>query len=279
MAHPTPPDTITISGTHAEEGNLNGRYALNGRFKASGKWQWMRPGSRCYIRYIRERWEIYISHHPHGSTYFCSSAHGEIPPVDGWKPTQLCSPDEAPHLTLHYDATSSDEAKTPAPLPPHSNVDARSDEAASGTTLELYTNATCPFAQRVRIVASELAVAPRETNVDVFGDKGAAFESLFKEACPGTTRRAAIPLLRDSISGAVLIESKIICGYLADREIEAGADLAARARALARGPLRVPPVEAPGDPDGPARVRREAHRAVCHRRGAARGGVSGALRR
>lgn len=82
---------LLIEGCVSEPG-LNGEYEPAGTFRG-GKAQWMKPNSRCYIRWIRDRWELYVSHHPNGTTYFFHESDSNIPPKAGWRQTLYESPD------------------------------------------------------------------------------------------------------------------------------------------------------------------------------------------
>jgi len=82
---------LQIEGCVSEPG-LNGEYQPAGTFRG-GKTQWMKPKTRCYVRWIRDRWELYVSHHPNGTTYFFNETDSNIPPKDGWRPTLYESPD------------------------------------------------------------------------------------------------------------------------------------------------------------------------------------------
>jgi hypothetical protein len=83
--------SLLIDGCVSEPG-LNGEYQPAGTFRG-GKAQWMKPNTRCYIRWIRDRWELYVSHHPNGTTYFFHQSDSNVPPKDGWRPTLYESPD------------------------------------------------------------------------------------------------------------------------------------------------------------------------------------------
>jgi len=83
--------SLLIEGCVSEPG-LNGEYQPAGTFR-DGKAQWMKPNSRCYIRWIRDRWELYVSHHPNGTTYFFHESDSNLPPKAGWRPTLYESPD------------------------------------------------------------------------------------------------------------------------------------------------------------------------------------------
>lgn len=107
----------------------------------------------------------------------------------------------------------------------------------------LYSNRTCPYAQRVHIVLEELKVRAEVRFVDVFGDKGAEFLERYGRIMPDPRQRAVIPLLVHRGAGATdaepsggveaataesseadseassdltLVESAIICEYLVD---------------------------------------------------------------
>lgn len=203
-------DALRVSVSNIEcVPELNGDYLLAGSFR-KGRSQWMIPGSRRYVRYIRERWEIYISHHPNGtkkslyfshnnfekyfsgSTYFYTTdenlSNQDEPPLTGWIPTDLAPPHDRPILEF-------------APKPDHcagieSVVESVAD--ARPRPYRLWCNDTCPYVQRVRIAIVELGVRHlvEEAFVDVTGDKAPEFLERWARACPASShRRAAVPLL------------------------------------------------------------------------------------
>jgi glutathione S-transferase len=234
------PLSITVSGVQGDD-DVNGAYTLNGlypRLGANAKAQWMQPGTRRYIRFIRGRWELYTSHHPNGTTFFYSEEPVQIPPLDGWVPTIAVLPSDRPVIEFSDDLV-------PFPRPPPSDELGKAGEGEDskafllpdGGTLVLYANRTCPFAQRVLVTLAELDLAAEVRHVDVLGDKDPSFVELFRAACPDKTRRPAIPLLvhrRGTVDSAaaaaagaaptisadvesppvVLIESAVICAYL-----------------------------------------------------------------
>ncbi|CAJ1943289.1 unnamed protein product [Cylindrotheca closterium] len=175
----TAPDSILVSGITSEPG-LNGQYVYNGSFRG-GKLQWMKPMSRCYIRFIRDRWELYVSHHPSGTTYFYHpDQFMEIPPTSGYIPTPCSGPDEV--LSLEYKHKA----------PPISEY-------------LLYTNKACPFAQQVHIVMQELGIdddllqkeqeTPSQLKlverqlVDIFSKNDVDFINSYYKAYPSKTQR------------------------------------------------------------------------------------------
>mmetsp|Transcript_137998 Transcript_137998/g.428889 ORF Transcript_137998/g.428889 Transcript_137998/m.428889 type:complete len:405 (-) Transcript_137998:63-1277(-) len=223
------PDIFTVDGIESEPG-LNGTYLRNGRFRG-GKAQWMKPGTRCYIRWIRDRWELYVSHHPSGTTYFFHAEESVLPPASGWTPTECALPCEVPQVTPCESvavAPPSADLQFAAPHPP---------------PLLLWWNSTCPFVQRVSIALLEMGVHVHKREADIHGShEDVAFVAAFRRACPDRARRPAIPVLehrRDEAGarGAVtLIESQVIVEYLDDTFGSAGEQLvpvcaAERARA------------------------------------------------
>eukprot|EP00927_Polykrikos_kofoidii_P050213 TRINITY_DN44134_c0_g1_i1.p1 TRINITY_DN44134_c0_g1~~TRINITY_DN44134_c0_g1_i1.p1 ORF type:complete len:415 (-),score=63.49 TRINITY_DN44134_c0_g1_i1:174-1418(-) len=239
------PDAITITGIECEEG-LNGVYERNGEFKSGGsRPQWMKPGTRCYIRWIRERWEIYVSHHPAGTTYFFHSGDDDRPPAEGWQPTECALPSESPLLTfvLHDESIGEAEATVTTRREVAGAAGQVADEAAQDLQrpLVLWCNATCPFAQRVMIAVRELGLTDRvcERHVDIFGEREeASFRAAFAKACPDKRRRPAIPVLEhvlDGLNTVTLNESRVIVEYLedvfaSDRDRLLAKDPAVRAR-------------------------------------------------
>lgn len=200
----SPPQTIHVSGIECEPG-LNGAYERNGFFKAGGgKPQWMKAGTRCYIRFTaRGQWEIYVSHHPEGSTYFQHpDATASLPPLSGWQATPCAMPTDIPALV--FEGTSQSAAYETAPAP--------------SEDLILWSNDTCPFAQRVRIAILEQGLRVEERETDIHGERAEEqFRAAFAKACPDRRRRAAIPLLEHRTGDGepiVLIESKVIVEYL-----------------------------------------------------------------
>lgn len=220
------PDAITVAGIECEEG-LNGVYERNGQFKSGGgRPQWMKPGTRCYIRWIRDRWEIYVSHHPAGTTYFFHRDDMECPPTEGWQPTDCVLPTEAPTLTFAIrDLAAMSAEEVERGWPKHgAAVIQRADEAKRDPQcpLVLWCNSTCPFAQRVMIAVRELGLTDRvwERPVDIFGEREEdTFKTVFAQACPDTRRRPAIPVLEHAADGLDIVtlnESRVIVEYLED---------------------------------------------------------------
>eukprot|EP00746_Dinoflagellata_sp_MGD_P065131 gnl/MRDRNA2_/MRDRNA2_27143_c0_seq1.p1 gnl/MRDRNA2_/MRDRNA2_27143_c0~~gnl/MRDRNA2_/MRDRNA2_27143_c0_seq1.p1 ORF type:complete len:617 (+),score=122.48 gnl/MRDRNA2_/MRDRNA2_27143_c0_seq1:59-1909(+) len=217
------PSTIVVGGIECEPG-LNGTYERNGMFRGDRP-QWMKPASRCYIRWIRDRWEIYVSHHPSGTTYFFHATASAFPPASGWIPTECAMPHEEAKLSFMYDDEAGEAAALPAPERP----------------LQHWCNHVCPFAQRVRIAIHEKALTEltEEHLVDVIGDKDPDFVALYNAVLPNADhRRPAIPLLEHRLQTnpgtaaarrtVVLIESKIIVEYLDEvaSDISSGTDQA-----------------------------------------------------
>merc|ERR1719329_66883 len=218
------PDAIAVAGIECEDG-LNGIYEQNGEFKSGGgRPQWMKPNTRCYIRWIRERWEIYVSHHPAGTTYFFHSDDTPHPPTEGWLPTECALPTEAPALTFMMRDEFAGGAKEVGMSRPKEGADGVStaDSAAQDVRrpLVLWCNSTCPFAQRVMIAVRELGLTDCvwERQVDIFGEREEEmFKSAFAKACPDKRRRPAIPVLehyRDDSDTVTLNESRVIVEYL-----------------------------------------------------------------
>lgn len=222
----TTPDSIVVSGVISEPG-LNGEYVLNGTFRGD-KLQWMKPMSRCYIRFIRDRWELYVSHHPSGTTYFHHTTNvpaNNLPPTSGYLPAPCSGPDEVLSLEFKHKA------------PPTSKY-------------RLYTNKACPFAQQVHIVMQELGIddddddsLPNEQKnaattskdlklvetkmVDIFSKNDVDFINSYHKAYPSKTQRPAIPLLVGLLSlpennkHVAIAESRLIVEYLMD-QVEIG---------------------------------------------------------
>jgi len=212
----TTPDSILVSGITSEPG-LNGEYVLNGTFRGD-KLQWMKPMSRCYIRFIRDRWELYVSHHPSGTTYFYHPDRSvELPPTSGYIPAPCSGPDEV--LSLEY-----------------------KHKAPPTCEYVLYTNKACPFAQQVHIVMQELGIdhdddsslqkAQNTTSkqlklverklVDIFSKNDVDFINSYYKAYPSKTQRPAIPLLVGALPDnkhVSIAESKLIMEYLME-EVE-----------------------------------------------------------
>ncbi|KAL3926828.1 MAG: hypothetical protein SGBAC_013324 [Bacillariaceae sp.] len=232
----TTPDSIVVSGVISEPG-LNGEYFLNGTFRGD-KLQWMKPMSRCYIRFIRDRWELYVSHHPSGTTYFHHSnvPANNLPPTSGYLPAPCSGPDEVLSLEFKHQA------------PPTSKY-------------RLYTNKACPFAQQVHIVMQELGIDDDDDDddslqseqqntttstkdlklveakvVDIFSKNDVDFINSYHKAYPSKTQRPAIPLLVGLLSlpgnnnntntntnneHVAIAESRLIVEYLMD-QVEIG---------------------------------------------------------
>ncbi len=208
--------SLTIRGVECEPG-LNGTYVLSGKFQGN-KPQYMIPSTRRYVRFIRERWEIYVSHHPHGSTYFYhpDTALSE-PPAAGWIPTDCAMSHESPRLDLTFEEQHQEHPAETSALP----------------VLRLWSNLTCPFAQRVRILLLEtgLQTHTEEILTDVIGDKSPAFVALFHSVNPKGLGRPAIPMLEMNLGHSllssspkykgesnkahiVLVESSVICSFI-----------------------------------------------------------------
>eukprot|EP01043_Picozoa_sp_COSAG02_P063701 COSAG02_NODE_9103_length_2329_cov_1.855605_2_plen_376_part_00 len=206
------PTSILLSGISGERG-LNGEYRRSGSF--GDRVQFMKPNTRCYIRFIRSRWEVYVSHHPAGTTYFHHQSDARLPPTDGWTPTEYSAPDDLLRVAA---APAEVEALLPPPVAPEPD-------------LILWTNATCPFAQRVRITLLEKGLHFAEMDVDIVGDREhdpavlartEEFRKLWRSCVPNAPhRRPSIPLLQHKPSGdagavVTLPESATILDYLED---------------------------------------------------------------
>lgn len=178
----------------------------------------MKPTTRCYVRFIRDRWELYVSHYPQGTTYFFHSTDNTgpwAPPPDGWTLTNFSSPHEVLHLAA-LPLRPAIEPPTAALAPP--------PVAAEEPEFVLWSNATCPFAQRARSALLEKGLRFCEVEVDIVGERGhdpaalarsEAFRELWRSIVPNVAhRRPAIPLLQHRIlgTGAVvaLPESAVI---------------------------------------------------------------------
>eukprot|EP01063_Lacrimia_lanifica_P018262 TRINITY_DN25199_c0_g1_i1.p1 TRINITY_DN25199_c0_g1~~TRINITY_DN25199_c0_g1_i1.p1 ORF type:complete len:416 (+),score=122.69 TRINITY_DN25199_c0_g1_i1:47-1249(+) len=212
----TVPSRLEVSGITSEPG-LNGVYELcPGRFQKR-RCQWMKPGSRCYVRHYaaRGRWELYVSHHPAGTTFFykpdgASDLESDVPPLPSseWLRTEYVEEDETFALKPSDERTAPPPAVAPAPQP-----------------FRLWGNKTCPYVQAVLIAAKEKGLddealqgargAPvlEAAEVDVFGDKDARFVALYRTAYAGN-RRPTIPLLEHG--GVAVVESEVIVHYLDD---------------------------------------------------------------
>jgi len=210
------PDFITVDGICDEPG-LNGVYERNGNFR-NEKAQWMKPGSRCYIRWIRDRWELYVSHHPAGTTYFFHPNAAEVPPLEGWRPSEVLLPTESMLVTF---GSRSDAVKSTEQVPDVGGP--LSPKLSNSTPLVLWCNDTCPFVQRVSIALQELGLTARQRKVDIFGDREPEFLLTFAQACPDPKRRAAVPILEVNpstsnqeyqLEAVTLIESRVIVEYL-----------------------------------------------------------------
>eukprot|EP00620_Florenciella_sp_RCC1587_P015523 CAMPEP_0182571256 /NCGR_PEP_ID=MMETSP1324-20130603/12837_1 /TAXON_ID=236786 /ORGANISM="Florenciella sp., Strain RCC1587" /LENGTH=485 /DNA_ID=CAMNT_0024785809 /DNA_START=40 /DNA_END=1493 /DNA_ORIENTATION=- len=219
--HVLVPHAITVAGIEAEP-EMNGTFERNGQ--CGGRPQWMQPRTRRYIRFIRGRWELYISHHPAGTTFFYSNQTDQSPPSDpdSWCPTMAVGPHERPTLVFDGDGSRDDgPARAPAAVAAEDTAALGAGTAGSSAVgagggtedgalaavgggdnpsapcLTLYANDTCPFVQRVRIVLLEKGLMPsvEERHVDVTGDKAPEFVELYRRVEPNPSRRPAIPLL------------------------------------------------------------------------------------
>jgi len=196
------PLNITVHGVECEPG-MNGTYELNGLYRGL-KSQWMIPNTRRYVRFIRNRWEIYVSHHPQGTTYFYHpNVDADIPPTSGWMPTECAMSHESP--TLIYSEEQKRRSSNVQSDIKETTLSALSEQTSSSmpssSPLTLWSNDTCPYAQRVRIVLQETGLLSytRVIPVDVIGDKDATFVSLWQQLHPNVKhRRPAIPLLKIS---------------------------------------------------------------------------------
>jgi glutathione S-transferase len=234
-AAPPPPERIVVSGVDTEPG-LNGTYERSGTF-ARDRPQWMKPNTRCYLRYIRQRWELYVSHHPAGTTYFfnntSAAGDGDAPPPDGWVATECVMPHEV--LRLVALPPRPEPPPTVAVAPPHLAPPISPDEDGEDPPEELvlFANATCPYAQRVRIALWEKGRRFTEVDVDIVGAeeedpaalaRAEAFRELWHSAVPNAGhRRPAIPLLQHG-DAVTLPESAVIVDYLEDLPATAASD-------------------------------------------------------
>ena len=232
--------TLRVQGCVSEPG-LNGEYEHAGTFRG-GKAQWMKPRTRCYVRWIRKRWELYVSHHPSGTTYFYHTEDTDIPPACGWQPTMYESPSAKLQLSM-VEGAEVRERQTPQAeskdLPTGHQVLVTKTGAKSSEKKNpegsccgvLYTNRTCPFAQAVHIAVEELELHVEKVNVDIFEQDDVdylKFQELSQQAFPSSSARPRIPLFA-SLSARVtderkntlnddaklvLVESEIIVRYL-----------------------------------------------------------------
>ena len=168
----------------------------------------MKPMSRCYIRFIRDRWELYVSHHPSGTTYYHHpDTTADFPPTSGYTQTLCVSADEVLSLEYKY-------------------------EAAPTSEYVLYTNKACPFAQQVGIVLKELEKEfPQNTPrlemlehrlIEIFSKNDVDFVNSYYQAYPSQVQRPAIPLLAGALPAnkhIAIAETQLIIEYLMD-EIE-----------------------------------------------------------
>lgn len=211
-----PPQVLTVEGNTSEPG-LNGEYHIAGEFRR-GKKQWMKRGSRCYIRWIRDRWELYVSHHPNGTTYFFNSTDTQVPPTTGWIGTDYVTPAEqlvVQDLALSKNALAGTEAKSsPVEL---------TAPATNTCRYVLFTNRTCPFAQRVHIAIHELGTSVQRECIDILAQDSASYVRFCDysgRVLPSKNARPAIPLLVASGDGRenILFDSEIIVRYLDELE-------------------------------------------------------------
>jgi len=213
------PDTIRIANIEDDaELGLNGSFQRNGSF--GGRPQWMKPGTRRYIRWIRDRWEIYVSHHPAGTTFFFHTEDSSHPPLAGWTPSEFVMPIESPTLTSQFESPTVDPRNYASIAGTAEGEDQNGQTKASSAALLLWCNNTCPFVQRVAIALHEKGLQAKHQHVDVIGEKDVEFVKAYRKTCPDYKRRPAIPVLEHSvltdkgIQVIILVESKVIVEYL-----------------------------------------------------------------
>ena len=99
------------------------------------------------------RWEIYVSHHPAGTTYFFHpNETAPTPPIFGWIAAECAMQHEVPILTYSGSYTILESLNPPTVSSPSSSKQ---------MPLRLWGNYTCPYVQRVRIALHEKALMDR----------------------------------------------------------------------------------------------------------------------